>query len=228
MQIDIRADIKAATRDLTNIQKKQIPFATSKTLNRLAFELTKKGGTGVVGKKTKEVFRKKSGGTGATRFTTRNFFFQNSTKYDLTAYVFWDESNADFMKFMVQGGTRFPKKRAIRVATKHSKKHLDAFGNFKKGALDDMLSDKAKFFKGVPKGSRGRDEGIWERYGRKTKKGTGQKIRMVAAFTTTAKYKPRFPFGTFVEGYVFSRNDGFAKKFRKNLEDAINSPKGRR
>ena len=46
MQIDIRADIKAATRDLTNIQKKQIPFATSKTLNRLAFELTKKGGTG--------------------------------------------------------------------------------------------------------------------------------------------------------------------------------------
>lgn len=228
MQIDIRADIKAATRDLTNIQKKQIPFATSKTLNRLAFELTKKGGTGVVGKKTKEVFRKKSGGTGATRFTTRNFFFEKSTKHNLTAYVFWDESNADFMKFMVQGGTRFPKKRAIRVATKHSKKHLDAFGNFKKGALDDMLSDKAKFFKGVPKGSRGRDEGIWERYGRKTKKGTGQKIRMVAAFTTTAKYKPRFPFGSFVEGYVFSRNDGFAKKFRKNLEDAIKSPKGRR
>lgn len=228
MQIDIRADIKAATRDLTNIQKKQIPFATSKTLNRLAFELTKKGKTGFVGKKTKEVFRKKSGGTGATRFTTRNFFYENSSKHNLTAYVFWDESNADFMKFMVQGGTRFPKKRAIRVATKHSKKHLDAFGNFKKGALDDMLSDKAKFFKGVPKGSRGRDEGIWERYGRKTKKGTGQKIRMVAAFTTTAKYKPRFPFGSFVEGYVFSRNDGFAKKFRKNLEDAIKSPKGRR
>lgn len=225
MYINIKVDIKDAVKDLDNIQKKQIPYATSQTLNSLAFELSKKGKTGVIGKKTKEVFKKKSGSTGATQFTTKNFFYDKSTKRDLTAYVFWDESNADYMRFMVQGGTRFPTKRAIRVATKHSKRHLDAFGNFKKGALDDMLSDKAKFFKGVPKGSRGRDEGIWERYGRKNKKGTGQKIRMVAAFTSSATYKPMFPFGSFVEGYVFSRNDGFAKKFRKNLEEAIGNPK---
>ena len=231
MQINVHAEIRKATRDLNNIQKRQIPFATSKSLNDIAKILAKGEsgrGVGLVGKETAETFTKKAGGKGATRFTQRNFFYDKSTKRDLTAYVFWDDSNADYMKFMVSGGTRFPKKRAIRVATKHSKKHLDAFGNFKKGALDQMMADKSKFFKGVPKGSRGKDEGIWERYGRKTKKGTGQKIRMVAAFTSSAQYKPLFPFGEFVQGYVFSREGGFAKVFRKNLEAAIKSPKVRR
>lgn len=219
MKISVKHDIKEATKNLSKIEKKQIPFATSKTLNQLAFELVKKRGTGVVGKETTNVFKKKSG-TGATKFTQKNFFYKKSTKRDLTAEVFWDETNADFMKFMVAGGTRFPTKRALRVATKHSKRYLDAFGNFKKGAIDEMLLDKAKFFKGVPKGSRGRDEGIWERYGRQTKKG-GQKIRMVVAFEKDATYKPLFPFGSFVSTYVFSRDDGFAKKFRKNLQAAI-------
>ena len=34
MQINVHAEIRKATRDLNNIQKRQIPFATSKSLNR--------------------------------------------------------------------------------------------------------------------------------------------------------------------------------------------------
>lgn len=228
MKIDIRADIKAATKSLNKIERKQIPFATSQTLNQLAKELTKgKGGRGIgiIGKATTKTFRKKSGSTGSTKFTQRNFFFDKSTKRELTAYVFWDESNADYMKFQVAGGTRNPARRSIIVPTKHSNRHLDAYGNFKKSVMDEMFNGSGdKFFKGIPKGAKRQSEGIWERYGRQTKKG-GQKIRMVAAFKGNAQYQPLFPFGQITKDYVFSRDNGFARKFRSNLEKAIATSK---
>jgi len=224
MKIDIRADIKAATKSLNRIERKQIPFATSQTLNQLAFELTKKRGAGVIGRATTKTFKKKSG-TGATRFTQRNFFFHKSTKRELTAEVFWDESNADYMKFQVAGGTRFPKQKSVLVPTSHSKKYLDAYGNFRPSVLDEMFGGKnPKYFKGVPKGAKRQSEGIWERYGRQTKTG-GQKIRMVAAFKGNAQYQPLFPFGKITKDYVFSQDNGFARKFRSNLEKALKTAK---
>lgn len=223
MKIDLRNNIKEVTKDLTKTQKKQIPFATSQTLNQLAFELAKKKGTGVLGKATAKKFDKKSG-KGSTKFTQKNFFFDKSSKRSLTATVFWDDSRADYMKFQVYGGTRFPNKRAIRVSTRHSNRYLDAFGNFKKGAIDEMMQDKSKFFSGSPKGAKKYSEGIWERYGRKTKKG-GQKIRMVAAYEKDVKYKPLFPFGKIADTYIFSPKHGFQQKFLKNLSKAIANAK---
>lgn len=224
MKIDIRADIKEATKGLSRLEKKQIPFAASKTLNRLAKDLTKKRGSGVIGKATTQTFSKKKG-KGATQFTQKNFFYKKSTKQNLTAIVFWDDSNADYMKFQVFGGTRTPKRRSIVVPTKHSNKHLNAFGNFKPSVLDEWFGGtNPKYFKGVPKGAKRQSDGIWERYGRKTKRG-GQKIRMVAAFKGNAQYRPLFPFAKVAEDYVFSRENGFARQFRKNLEAAINDPK---
>jgi hypothetical protein len=228
LKIDIRADIKSATKGLSRVQKKQIPFATSQTLNQLAKELTKgKGGRGIgiIGKATTKTFRKKSGSTGSTKFTQRNFFFDKSTKRELTAYVFWDERNADYMKFQVAGGTRFPKQKSVLVPTSHSRKYLDAYGNFKPGVLDEWFGGtNPKYFKGVPKGAKRQSEGIWERYGRRTKKG-GQKIRMVAAFKGNAQYQPLFPFGKITKDYVFSQDNGFARKFRSNLDKALKKAK---
>ena len=173
---------------------------------------------------TTKTFKKKSG-TGATRFTQRNFFFHKSTKRELTAEVFWDESNADYMKFQVAGGTRFPKQKSVLVPTSHSKKYLDAYGNFRPSVLDEMFGGKnPKYFKGVPKGAKRQSEGIWERYGRQTKTG-GQKIRMVAAFKGNAQYQPLFPFGKITKDYVFSQDNGFARKFRSNLEKALKTAK---
>jgi hypothetical protein len=223
MKIDLRSNIKQVTKGLSRTHKKQIPFAVSKTLNQLAFELSKKKGKGVVGRATNKKFDKKSG-KGATTFTQKNFFYDKSSIRSLTATVFWDDRNADYMKFLVYGGTRFPNKRAIRVSTRHSNRYLDSFGNFKKGAIDEMMQDKSKFFSGSPKGAKKYSEGIWERYGRKTKKG-GQKIRMVAAYEKDAQYKPLFPFGKIVDTYVFSQKHGFQKKFLKNLAKAIDDPK---
>lgn len=219
MKIDLRSNIKEVSKGLTRTQKKQIPFAVSQTLNDLARDLTKTKQTGVLGKATAKKFDKKTG-KGATKFTQKNFFYDKSSKRSLTATVFWDDSRADYMKFQVYGGTRLPKKRALKVPTKHSKRYLDTFGNFKKGAIDEMMQDKSKFFSGSPKGAKKYSEGIWERYGRSTKRG-GQKIRMVAAYEKDAQYKPLFPFEKIVNSYVFSSKHGFQRKFLKNLADAI-------
>ena len=158
---------------------------------------------------------------GATGFTKRAFRYKPSNKRNLSAEVFTSD-NHEYMKFMIEGGTRFPDKRAIRVSTKHSK--LNKYGNFTRATVQKMINDKKKYFTGVPKGMPGAGAGVWERYGRKTKSG-GQKIRMVGVFQDNAQYRPLFPFGEFTEGVVFSRNDGFAIKFRQRLEEAIKTSK---
>jgi hypothetical protein len=219
MKISIKTNIAEVTKNLTRVQKKQIPYAASQTLNQLAFDLTKRDGKGVLGKATATTFDKKRG-KGATPFTQKNFFYKNSNKENLTAWVFWDSKNADYMKFQVAGGTRFPRKRTLRVTTKHSNKYLNPYGNFLDGAISEMLEDKAKFFSGTPKGGRSRSEGIWERYGRSTKRG-GQKIRKVVSFADKASYRPLFQFASIASKFVFSRSGGFESKFQNNLRRAL-------
>lgn len=213
MLSSIKIDLTELERNLPSV-KKQIHFAASQALNTIAYQVARNE----MPKKTNETFQ-----GGATRFTQTGFKYIKSNKTNLTAYVFIDPTRADYMKFMVQGGTRFPKKRAIIVATRHSK--LNRYGNIPRGTLSSMIEDKSKFFKGIPKGRHGANyEGIWERYGRQSKAG-GQRIRMVAQYTDKAQYKPLFPFGTFVEGVVFSQNKGFVKEFRKRLKVALQNAK---
>lgn len=211
MRVVISDNIKDITRSLNNRHKRQIPFAASQALNDVAKEARL-----VSNAQTDKVFE-----GGATGFTKRAFRYKRSNKRNLSAEVFVSD-NHDYMKFMIEGGTRFPDKRAIRVSTRHSK--LNKYGNFTRATVQKMINDKKKYFTGVPKGMPGAGAGVWERYGRKTKSG-GQKIRMVGVFQDNAQYRPIFPFGEFVEGVVFSRNDGFAIKFRQRLEAAIRTAK---
>lgn len=211
MRIDIQSNIKEITKNLSRYQKEQIPFAASQTLNQLATRLS----FDVLPKKTTEVFE-----GGAVPFTQKGFRYKRSNKRNLIATVFIDPARAKYMQFMVEGGTRFPNKRAILVATSNSK--VNKYGNIPRGTVQDMIQNKTKFFNGVPKGKQGSQyEGIWERYGRKTGKNAGQRIRMVARYEDKAQYKPLFPFGNFAKDVVFSRNDGFARLFRSNLARAI-------
>ena len=219
MKISVKTNIKDVTRGLSRLQKKQIPFAASKTLNQLAFDLTKRKGKGVLGAATDTTFNKKKG-KGSTPFTQRNFFFTNSNKTNLTAFVWWDSRNADYMKFQVYGGNRSPRSKAILVPTKHTKKRLNKFGNIGKGEVSKLLADKSKYFSGSPLGAKSKSEGIWERYGRSTKRG-GQKVRKVISYTKKASYQPRFKFAQITADFVASEKGGFDTKFRKNLRKAI-------
>ena len=61
MKISIKTNIAEVTKDLTRVQKKQIPYAASQTLNQLAFDLTKRNKKGVLGNATATTFDKKRG-----------------------------------------------------------------------------------------------------------------------------------------------------------------------
>ena len=210
MQINVSTNIKELTKTLTRRQKEQIPFAASQTVNQLAYELAKQ----TLPKKTTEVFE-----GGATPFTQKAFNYSKSNKRTLIARVFVDEKRQQYMKFMIAGGTRTPNKRAILVATDKAK--VNKYGNIPRGTLQQMIDDKTKFFKGVPKGKTGQQyEGIWERYGRQSKAG-GQRIRMVGRYTDQAQYKPLFMFAEYAKNIVFSRSGGFNDKFKTNLERAL-------
>lgn len=215
MKLDIRADIKEATRELNRIQRKQIPFAASRAINDLLFPIAKK-------EAPKEMDRTFKGG--ATGFTKRAFRYAKSNKKNLSAIVFAGPDQDEYLKFMVNGGTRFPNKRTIIASTKNSK--LNKYGNIPKGTLNKMLDDKKKFFKGTPKGQPYLGEGIFERYGRRrwdrrNKKYTGGRIRKVASYIDRAQYRPLFPFAEVAENVVFGREDGFARKFRRRLDEAL-------
>jgi hypothetical protein len=209
MRIEVKGDLDRLSARLNWIQRDQIPFAASKSLNELAFRIAKQ----TMPKKADDTFE-----GGATNFTKRGFGYKKSNKRDLTALVFVNPAQKEYMKFMIEGGVRFPKKRAILVSTTQSK--LNKFGNFPRGTVSKMLGDKAKFFSGVPKGQPEKPAGIWERYGRGSKAG-GQRIRIVALYTQDAQYKPLFPFGTFGDQVVFARSGGFADLFQKNLAQAL-------
>ena len=221
MQINVSSDIARTVRFLDDTYKKQVPFATSRALNDVAFALTqKRGNNSVLGKATNRSFRKKSGSAGATTHTRRGFKFTKSSKRNLTAWVWWDESRGDYMKFQVEGGTRFPSRRKLMIPTKNTKGLTDAFGNFKQDRVTQALENKQKFFSGKPKGIPSAKAGIWERYGRTKKKPSGRKIRMVAAYADAGRYTPLFPFERTVKGYVFGRQGAFTKQFRIRLAQA--------
>lgn len=209
MRISVENNLDQISKKLSYLQRDQIPFAASKTLNQLAYQIAKR----TMPEKADQTFQ-----GGATAWTKKGFKYTKSDKRKLFVDVFIDKAQAKYMKFMIAGGTRFPEKRAILVSTKQAR--LNKYGNFPKGRVASMINDKRKFFTGTPKGQPNKPAGIWERYGRGSKAG-GQRIRLVALYTEDAQYMPLFPFGTFGEKVVFSRDDGFAKKFRENLAQAI-------
>ena len=217
MKLDIRDNIKEVTKGLSRTQRKQIPYAASRAISDLLFPLAKKE----LPKEMDDTFQ-----GGATGFTKRAFRYSKSNKKNLSAIVFAGTKQDEYLKYMVEGGIRFPKKRTLLVSTKNSK--LNKFGNIPKGTLNKMLEDKKKFFKGVPKGQPWLGEGIFERYGRKRydkkrKRVIQGRIRKVASYVGRAQYQPKFPFAEVAQTVVFSREGGIARKFRRRLEEALAS-----
>ena len=218
MQISVQSNIRQVTRFLDDVQKKQIPFAASRALNDIAFKVSRRE----MPELAQRVFDK-----GATSFTKRGFKYKKSNKRDLTAIVFIDEQQGEYMKFQVAGGTRFPNKKALLISTDQSK--LNRYGNFTQAQLARIINDKQKFFKGIPKGRSGKNyEGIWERYGRAASATSGGKrIRMVARYADKAQYRPLFPFGKHTEKVVFARKGGFTDTFNRRLKQALASAKNK-
>lgn len=193
MNISVKADIKQLTKGLNKIQRKQIPFATSKALNTLAFDVRK-----TLQDILPEYIDK------PTPYTIRGIQVEKSTKKKLVSKVGFRSETfgkgkgvvtpAKYMELQIKGGTRTPKGRAIPVPVSKNMKP-NKFGNIVKGRINKLLADKDSYFSGIPKGMGPKESGIWQRMPANSKrKKPGGKIRMVIAWEDKVQYRSRFPF----------------------------------
>ena len=219
MNISVKADVKALTKGLNKIQRKQIPFATSKALNTLAFDVRK-----TLQDVLPEYLDR------PTPYTIKGIQVEKSTKKKLVSKVGFRSKTfgkgqgsvpqANYMQLQIKGGTRNPKGRSIPVPVPKNMKP-NKFGNIVKGRINKLLSDKDKYFSGIPKGmDMGPSEaGIWQRMPANSKrKKPGGKIRMVIAWEDKAQYQPRFPFKKLVSKTI---KTNFKLRMENSLKQAL-------
>jgi len=210
MRISVVAETKKLTKHLNRIQKKQIPFATSKALNAVAFDarsFIQKSLPRKLDRPTKGIIS--------------SVQVQQSKKKNLVAIVGfaglgfrstkWKESPAEIMRRHIEGGTRSAKSKAIPVPIARNIK-LNKFGNLPRTKIKTLLGKPDKYFSGKPKG---RDAGVYERIKTKNKRG----LKMLVNYEKTTQYQSgRFPLRKIVEAAVRSK---YRKRFDTALRNAL-------
>jgi hypothetical protein len=196
MEISIRHNIKEVTRGLNKVQRKQIPFATSQALNDVAKDLARKQ----LPIEMQATFQ-----GGATGHTKRAFLYERSNKRNLRARVFTNSRTHEYISYMVHGGQRLPKRRAIFIPSRNVKRNK--FGNVTRAKMQKMITDNKFFTKNDKK---------YEKFGR-----GGSKTRLVGVYKSSAMYRPVLPLDKIARSYIYSASVGFTPRFRERLTKAL-------
>lgn len=244
-EIDVRATIKEATRELDAVQRKQIPFATVLALTRSA-----KRAQGNVAAAIRGSFDR------PTTQTQRATFIKAATKARPQAQVFLKDDfgkgtpAAKYLQAQIAGGARAAKRfeRALQeagilprgwVTVPGAGERLDAYGNLPRGVITQILVDLRAFRADGFKANRltkreARETG--KRYRRSrffvvlpgkrqqpgiyrrfdTAFGTG--VRPVVIFARTSAYRPRLKFADIVQRSIARH---FPREFDAALRDAL-------
>ena len=192
----VRADVKATKKNLSRIQKRQIPFATSNAINRTAFdgqrELKKQAGI-------KFILR--------NRFVESGFFVIKASKRKLTARVLVGKGR-EFLSYQVFGGTKTGQ-GSIAIPVKIRSNPRQKITRGKKPRA--VLAKPRHFIATIGTGQRGI-------FRRRTKKRLP--ISRVFDLEQSVKIKPRFPFFKIVGGIVKSK---FKRHLEQSLKEALRS-----
>lgn len=206
MDISIKTDIKKVTRYLTDIQKKQIPFATMLALNDTAFKAKQKATTALDVQLDRP-----------TKFTTSKGAIKvtKAKKKSLSSTVFIEPKRAKYLRGQITGGTEYAKGKAHLVPAGAK---LNKFGNIPRATQKKFFSNSSKYFSGVPKGKPSAAAGVWERYGSKK----NPRFKRVAVYKQAVTYKPRYHFQEIIKEVVKRE---FPRAFSKRLNQALATAK---
>ena len=179
----VTMDTRRMHKFLDNHSKEQVPYATAQAINKMLFE-GKKG-------TSRDMDRVYDGG--ATRWSKQGVQYVKATKQLPYGFLYIKEDRPYVMK-TIDGGQVTPTKKVLIKPVNIS---TNRYGNIAKGAVGKRYDDP-KYFVGKP--YRGNapnsarkavnlsaddpDVGLWERMGRKGKRGgiARQNIRMVVKF----------------------------------------------
>ena len=221
VQISVKADVKRLSKTMSRIQKTQLNFIQKGALDANAFDAMR-----AVRQALPQAL------DNPLNYTIKGVQVQKATKQSLIATVGFAGKGfgkttgsipqANYMHFLIEGGTRQPKARAIAVPNPRSgKKVTNKAGNIPRGKIKKLLENTDRYFNGRPKQWGKAREGIWEKIpaDSKMKKGKKQKIRMLIGWEPTTYYeKGHFKFERIV-GHAVAKN--FEKNFEKAFEKAM-------
>lgn len=192
----IKADFEAAERLLSDLGRKQLPFATAMALNETAETV----------KAAEEQFIKAKFDR-PTPFTQRGLYLRRASKGRLTATIGMKKVQSEYLKWQVTGGTRRPKGRALLVPVGA---RLNKYGNMPKGAVKRLKSNPRVFVASAGERKTAHlAPGIYERprkgkyrgsewgggAGGNKSEGRQRGPRLLVAFEPHAAYRARYPFG---------------------------------
>ena len=199
IQIDVRADLKRMTDRLTDVQKQQVPYATSVALNKTIRDLQQIEKSGM----PEDIDR-------PTPFTVRGIQYKKSTKANLEAKVFIEQKRAEYLQWTVHGGTRKPRRKVLIIGLTERNQYgnTPGFRQFR----TRLLAKKHHF-----EATMGTTHGIWKRIGKQR-----NDIQLVALYSRQADYTKTYRFGR----RAFRSAGGlFRKYFTAAIETAIASPR---
>lgn len=202
MRISVKDDLDQLKRNLTRLERDQVPFAASLALNNLA--------TDIANALTAQMDRYLDKPTPFTQkaYQSRQGTFRGkrANKKNLVAIIEAGKIQGEYLKYQIVGGIRKPKQTAILVPTR--KAPLNQYGNLTKGRRKNMIAGEKGFF------SAGKREdktpGIYKRI-RKS-------IEPMAFYVDQASYEPIYPIDKIANGVARNR---FARRFREALERAV-------
>ena len=165
----IEADFNAADRLLSDLGRKQLPFAAAMTLNDVAADVKEDEARGI-----EETFDR------PTPYTKRGLYLRRASKSRLAAQVGVKSVQAGYLGLQARGGVRRPKGQALVVPVKMRR---NKYGNMAKGAVKRAAA-KPGVFVASRKSTRSQHlpPGIYERPRGKR----ASKPKMLVAFESSA------------------------------------------
>lgn len=190
--ISVKDSLDKMVKTLTNIQQHQVPFATALALTKTAQDMQSSLTSGL------DVFDR------PTSFTKRAFAVKRAEKRLLTAKVYARPIQAAYLRWQVEGGTRYPKRKGIPIPKGIG---LNSYGNMPNKAIQKLLA-RPDVFSGTVKGI----GGIWKRL--PDRDGGGSRVELLVAWEGQAKYRKLFMF--YDIAYATAK-----RKFPGNLAESV-------
>ncbi|QDF14297.1 minor tail protein [Dinoroseobacter phage vB_DshS-R4C] len=186
MDLDIKHNIAEIERALSDIGRRQLPFAMMLAINKTLQEI-----------QINTVKRLRRALDRPTPFTLRAFAIRRARKTSLRGSIFAKDIQADYLTYAEEGGTRRPRRRVL-LQPKGAR--LNKYGNLARGGLPRIIG-RANTFVGAPFGGAG---GVWQRMGGKR----NPKLRLLVLFIKRATYRRRLGFRGGAERTALARLPG--------------------
>jgi hypothetical protein len=196
LTINMRPDMGAVHRALSDLHAKQIPFATTLAMTHLA--------QGVQRAETEQIdktFDK------ATPFTERAFFITPATKSRQIIFVSAKDIQAQYLAPYVFGGERFLGSKKSMLVPKNIA--VNQYGNLPRGRLKQLQGKPGIFIGQVKTKKGGVINGVWQRPLPIKVKGMRGKVakpvgglKLLIRFEDTTPTTKHFPFMELAKDYI--------------------------